>query len=74
MRRHLKLAERSTVPPPKATQERLEIGATETMAGPRVYIRLGGERVVYLTAERAEEICVDLRNFALEVRRGGQVA
>lgn len=70
MSRHLKVAGRTGVPIetlPVSTGERMEIGATDTPGGPRVYLRMG-DRMVYLTPERAEEYAVDLRTFAIECR------
>lgn len=50
---------------------RLEIGVVETPGGKAyVGIKLGAEQVI-LSADRAEELAVDLRNFAIEVRNGG---
>ena len=45
---------------------RLEIGARDG----HVYVKLG-ELSAILSPDRAEELAVDLRSYALEVRNGG---
>lgn len=57
---------------PKRSEVRLEIGVIEDKDGTWVGLQVGAERC-RLTPERAEEIAVDLRNFALEIRNGGQL-
>lgn len=49
-------------------QARLEVGASDL----GVELRCLGQRFV-LTPEQAEELAVDLRSFALEVRNGGSL-
>lgn len=72
MRKHLR--EGNVVPIASTTGERMEIGATDTPNGPRVYIKMGTDRVVFLTPDRAEEYAVDLRSFAIECRNQGGAA
>lgn len=50
----------------RRAEARFEVGARDDY----VYLMLG-ETTLKLTPERAEEIAVELRNFAIEVRNGG---
>lgn len=67
------LRDGNVVPIGATTGERMEIGAMDTAGGPRIYIRMG-ERVVFLTPDRAEEYAVELRSFAIECRNQGGAA
>lgn len=49
---------------------RLEVGAQDVEGVGKVYLAVG-ETTLYLTPERAEELAVDLRSYAIEVRNGG---
>ena len=57
----------------RRAEVRFEVGARDDGEAGYVYLTLG-ETTLKLTPERAEDIAVQLRSFAIEVRNGGSAA